>query len=443
VSTVLYLQLVLAQRLTRYEDGAKLAGIIYIHRISDTRFTGMSGRSFKMFRQLCGESTLKNVILVTNMWGKVEQGVGEARERELADVYFKSALDRGAQLARHHNTTQSSHDIIRRIMKNDPIPLRIQRELIDEGKDINETAVGEVVNEELNQLIKHYEAETNALREEMSQAVKENDEETRKELEEETRKISEQMNKMRMESKTMTLKYNGERKKVEERMKRMQEEARQERERARAEHMKQINEPKAELERKPGVTVRSVHGADDFYAPTRPDFRLKPNPVPSTANQHRTTTLHLHAGGGSNSSADTSSPRTQPDTPEVSIMWVLSSPTYLTGLTPKIILLLANSVMGATGSGKSTVRSSPLCTSWITEEAYYLSPRPIQFINLVSGSKFDVGRTLRSCTNTIQVAEALNFDGHRVILIDTPGFDYTTRSDTGVLRMIAVFLEAS
>jgi hypothetical protein len=159
--------------------------------------------------------------------GEVEQGVGEARERELADIYFKPALDKAAQLVRHHNTIQSSHDIIRRIMKNDPAPLRIQEELVDEGKNIKDTAAGEAVNEELNALIRRHEVEMNALRDEMRQALKEKDEETRRELEEETRKIKEQMDKMKVEAETMSLKYNEERRKMEETMKRTQEEGRQ------------------------------------------------------------------------------------------------------------------------------------------------------------------------------------------------------------------------
>ena len=88
-----------------------------------------------MFRELCGDSTLKNVILVTNMWGDVSPGVGEARERELVQEFFKPVLDKSAQLARHHNTAKSAHDIIRCIMKNRPTALRIQRELIDERKE--------------------------------------------------------------------------------------------------------------------------------------------------------------------------------------------------------------------------------------------------------------------------------------------------------------------
>ena len=235
--------------LARYKNGSKLAGIIYIHRISDERFTGISVRNFKMFRKLCGDPTLKNVILVTNMWGKVEGSVGEAREKELAEVYFRAALEKDAQLARHHNTTQSAHEIIRRIMKNDPAPLLIQQELVDEGKDIKRTSAGEAVNEELNAMIKRHEAEMIALRGEMRQALEEKDEWMKKELEEEARKLRLQMNKMRAETETMTSKYNEERKRMEEMMQRMQEQTRRERLHAHEEHMKQIEALKTELER--------------------------------------------------------------------------------------------------------------------------------------------------------------------------------------------------
>jgi predicted GTPase len=35
------------------------------------------------------------------------------------------------------------------------------------------------------------------------------------------------------------------------------------------------------------------------------------------------------------------------------------------------------------------------------------------------------------------------FDGRRVVLIDTPGFDDTNKSDTDILRMIAHYLAAT
>lgn len=104
-----------------------------------------------MFRELCGDTTLKNVALVTNMWGEVSPEVGESSEYELSSRSFKPVIDKGAQMVRHHNTGQSVHDIIRMIVKNRPVVLQIQRELVDEHKDIVDTAAGEAVNKELNE----------------------------------------------------------------------------------------------------------------------------------------------------------------------------------------------------------------------------------------------------------------------------------------------------
>ena len=202
----------------------------------------MSVRNFRMFRQLCGDSTLKNVVIVTNMWGKVKQEVGEARERELSDKYFKAALDKGAQIVRHHDTFQSTHDVVRRIMKNDPTTFQIQRELVDERKDINHTAAGEAVSDEFNRLIKHHEAEVKAIREELRHALKNRDEETRVELEEATNELKEQMDKMKVELETMASKYSEEKQRTEKAMKQMQMQGQ-----AQAEHQRRagvvINRP--------------------------------------------------------------------------------------------------------------------------------------------------------------------------------------------------------
>ena len=213
----------------RYGNGFKLAGVIYLHGISDQRFTGIARRDFGMFRELCGDSTVKNVILVTNMWGDVAAGVEEARERELVQEFFRPVLDKAAQFTRPYNTVKSSHDIIRCILKNQPTALRIQRKLVDEHKDIADTATGQTINNELNGQIRRHKAELEAVREEM-EALVEEDEETRQELEEETRRIQREINQMRMDSEGMATKYSGKKRRMGEAMRRMQEQARQERE---------------------------------------------------------------------------------------------------------------------------------------------------------------------------------------------------------------------
>lgn len=73
-------------------------------------------------------------------------------------------------------------------------------------------------------------------------------------------------------------------------------------------------------------------------------------------------------------------------------------------------------VMGSTGSGKTT------------------------FINLASGSDLRVGMGLESCTNEVQTSVPFSVGGRQVLLLDTPGFDDTTMTDTDVLRIISAYL---
>lgn len=67
----------------------------------------------------------------------------------------------------------------------------------------------------------------------------------------------------------------------------------------------------------------------------------------------------------------------------------------------------------------------------------------LQFVNLASHSKLQVGMNLESCTPEVQLGDGFVLDGRRVVLIDTPGFDDTTKSDTDILRSIAAFLAST
>lgn len=75
--------------------------------------------------------------------------------------------------------------------------------------------------------------------------------------------------------------------------------------------------------------------------------------------------------------------------------------------------------MGATGTGKS------------------------QFINRASGSNFAVGHTLDSCTAEVRHTDPFELDDRKVILVDTPGFEDTHRTEVDILRAILGFLVTS
>jgi len=172
-----------------YKGGDMLTGVLYFHRISDLRTGGTPARTFRMLRKLCGDETLKNVVIVTNMWGEVDPQVGEAREAQVTsdDLFFKPALDKGAQIVRHANTFPSARAVIRLVLNNHPLPLRIQEELVIEHKDISETGAGEEVNQTLDAQIERHEREMRLFREEMGRAVRDKDERVEKEIEAENK----------------------------------------------------------------------------------------------------------------------------------------------------------------------------------------------------------------------------------------------------------------
>ena len=215
------------EHLHRYEEGSTLTGIIYVHRISDNRFGGVTGRNFAMFHKLCGESALKNVVLVTNMWREDSQVVNEARERELISGFFKPVLDKGAQVTRHNNTIESAHDILLRIVGNHPIALQIQRELVDERMDIIDTAAGGLINQELKEQIRQHQAELKELREEMMEALKWKDEEMRQELEEAKKALEEKATKATKASEGMATNYAVEKERVETKVEQAEQEVEQ------------------------------------------------------------------------------------------------------------------------------------------------------------------------------------------------------------------------
>ena len=50
---------------------------------------------------------------------------------------------------------------------------------------------------------------------------------------------------------------------------------------------------------------------------------------------------------------------------------------------------------------------------------------------------------LESCTAEVQLSDVFTLDGREVVLIDTPGFDDTSKSDAEILQTIAAFLTST
>lgn len=84
--------------------------------------------------------------------------------------------------------------------------------------------------------------------------------------------------------------------------------------------------------------------------------------------------------------------------------------------------------------GKST-----LLHTWIPPNL-----KAIQLINKVCGKdEVEVGYGLQSCTEKVKVTSPISLDNREVYLIDTPGFDDTTKDEADILTSIAQFFAAA
>ena len=138
-----------------------------------------------MFRSLCGDKTLKNVVIVTNMWGEVDESVGVARETELktSGTLFKPVLDQGAQMMRHHNNLASAHAIIERFIANTPEAIQIQAEIVEQHKGVEQTTAAAVLDtEEMERARQAHEEEMRKQREAAEAAQRAQEEQRAREL---------------------------------------------------------------------------------------------------------------------------------------------------------------------------------------------------------------------------------------------------------------------
>jgi len=47
--------------------------VLFLHRISDNKFTQTAGRVSEMLKRLCGDAAMNQLTLCTTMWDKVDE----------------------------------------------------------------------------------------------------------------------------------------------------------------------------------------------------------------------------------------------------------------------------------------------------------------------------------------------------------------------------------
>lgn len=144
------------------KDG-RVSGILYLHRITDIRFSGSVAVNFELFKKLCGEDFYKRVILTTTMWPDENNPAYslelkkeyEKREQELKDNHWGIMIKSGSKVSRFTKTLHSVEKLVNEIVeienRNQEQPMmRIQLELM--SKSLWETQAGEYIRKIRNLL---------------------------------------------------------------------------------------------------------------------------------------------------------------------------------------------------------------------------------------------------------------------------------------------------
>lgn len=87
----------------------KLAGIIYLHEISQTRIASAKDNLDRF-----NPSLIENVILTTTKWDDVTSDVGQLREQEISQQYWTGPMERFL------GTPDSARTIVNRVLENNP-----------------------------------------------------------------------------------------------------------------------------------------------------------------------------------------------------------------------------------------------------------------------------------------------------------------------------------
>ncbi|KAK0706133.1 hypothetical protein B0T26DRAFT_656556, partial [Lasiosphaeria miniovina] len=154
-----------------YEVGVRLAGIVYLHRITDVRVGGSGKRMMQLIRDMCGAEAFPRLVLATTMWQELgsndpaafDLAVQHEMELRRTDEFWGAMCRGGSRLARWDGSRASAMAMVDRLQdlqaEQGPMALQIQREMVGQRLDLADTAAGRTVGAKAAALADRFRAE--------------------------------------------------------------------------------------------------------------------------------------------------------------------------------------------------------------------------------------------------------------------------------------------
>jgi hypothetical protein len=130
--------------------GMKLMGIIYLHDITQYKWTGALKRQLKIVKLIAGQENFKHILLVTTKWGdEARKDEFEDRQAELEDDYWEDLVGKGARVLKFDGTAESAKGIVSQLNSNVDVELALQRQMTTGPHvHLNDTEVGKYALQE-------------------------------------------------------------------------------------------------------------------------------------------------------------------------------------------------------------------------------------------------------------------------------------------------------
>lgn len=126
-------------------EGSQLHGVIFLHDISERRFSGSQKRTLSILRQMCGAGAMGNVIIGTTMWSSDK--TKRFNEQEMREAHILKEHWHGI-----HSTVRLSEDgsdaaagIVTALLSVPRVYLLVQDEMYKTGGELGKTTVGKMI----------------------------------------------------------------------------------------------------------------------------------------------------------------------------------------------------------------------------------------------------------------------------------------------------------
>lgn len=167
-----------------YRHKLSVAGVVYMHRITDNRLSGSSIKNLEVLQRLCGPDAFPRVVLTTSMWDSIELNPALlqnafSHESQLQDTknFWGSLIGGGSHVMRWTGEKESALSAIGHLIdlhdQRGNIVLKIQRELVDEALSLDDTDSGKTVQDGFVQALVKHQCELRDLLSQFRQAVQE------------------------------------------------------------------------------------------------------------------------------------------------------------------------------------------------------------------------------------------------------------------------------